>query len=222
MYRLFQQFFCILDIGNNLEKVDTIIHELLHFNSFQSVEKLDWKIIKSNTRMRRGGITIASYDKKQQLYPSHIYFEGLNEGLVEKLAEELIDQLSADDQQLFDRRPVAGEYKRYTVILNIILSDIARYRKENRQATWARFKRGFITGEMTHLGDVDKVFGAGALRVLAALGSGDKIIKSESEFVETMGFFKASEQSERDRLARNLLTEREWLLYQKRRQESKK
>jgi len=50
-------------------------------------------------------------------------------------------------------------------ILEIVLEKIAKNNKEKPEQVWQRFKKGFFTGEMMHLRDVEKTFGKGALRV---------------------------------------------------------
>jgi len=100
-----QQFAYIFDAGSNLINAQKIIHEILHFNSFQSLEKVPEESKSLRTRLRRVGFQIFSYnpkDKKDVYSPENIYFNEFNEAVIEELTKRF-------DKEYFDSIPGTAE-----------------------------------------------------------------------------------------------------------------
>lgn len=77
-----QQFAYIFDTGSPLKNAGAIVHELLHFSSFNSFEK-NTKLGKREAKIRRTGFEIHdnSGDGKE------VYFLDFNEAIIEELAK---------------------------------------------------------------------------------------------------------------------------------------
>lgn len=83
-YYSIHQMVCLIAINNNVQFAQRLVHELLHFNSFQSVESEE----KSSTKckIRRVGFEISSKKKNKK------YFTWLNEAVIEELAKRFDSQ----------------------------------------------------------------------------------------------------------------------------------
>ena len=110
-------------------------------------------------------------------------------------------------------------YQRFIDIVDAIVAKIAERNGESKESVWDRFKRGMYRGEMTHLKEIETIYGKGSLRVLAALESGTRRSLVRDEVIEKLGlFFKTDNEQERNKLAQEVLNERERLRYDKRTQ----
>ena len=105
----------------------------------------------------------------------------------------------------------------YLTILSAIIKKIAKNNNEEPKEVWKRFRKGYFTGEMMHLRDVDKVFGKGALRVLAALKCGVNDLPDEEIIRKVYRYFKTDDEKEREAIAGEILIPREKEKYLKRR-----
>jgi len=124
--------------------------------------------------MRRGGITIASYDKKQQLYPSHIYFEGLNEAIIEELTIrfgqgnfELIPELQ---RELIDKNTYGYSEERKK--LKEIIEKIYETNKDlehfnSSEDVFYIFAKAVMSGKTLKIARlIEKTYGKGSFRKL--------------------------------------------------------
>lgn len=93
-YKLSSQLIYIIDSGNNLYNAQAIVHEIIHFNSFQSIE-LTGKGKKISS-VRRIGFEIRRKDKKE------VFFREVNEAITEELAKRF-------DIQYFEDVPVISD-----------------------------------------------------------------------------------------------------------------
>ena len=96
------------------------------------------------------------------------------------------------------------------------MEKIAEKNSESKEAVWMRFKKGEFTGEMMHLREVERTFGKGALRVLAALGSGTRNMKRSKLIEQTESYFKTDDVAAQEKIAKEILIERERLRYDQR------
>lgn len=194
----------------------TITHEALgHLASFRSYhsERRGWEA----STYRFG------YRIHQPYEASHEHFRGVDEAVIERMVlddiwgkhrRELLGDLGIRDEELEGaRKAYAGEIR----ILDEVTQRIAEKKNEAEGTVWRRFKRGLFTGEMMHLRDVEETFGKGSLRVLAALGSGTKELPREEINQKILRYFQTEDEKERERIAKEVLVERERLRYEKRR-----
>jgi hypothetical protein len=85
-----QQFISIFDNKNILELAFRVVHEAIHFDSFQSQEKKPGK--KYGTQRRRSGFAVDSYVTGEM----ETYFHGINEALTEELTKRFADKYFND------------------------------------------------------------------------------------------------------------------------------
>ncbi len=93
-YCISMQNLYIMDSGNTLKNAHRIVHELIHFNSFQSIELRDSK--EKTYGIRRVGFEIHSKRNKT------IYFNGINEAITEELHKRF-------DNEFFDNISLIAE-----------------------------------------------------------------------------------------------------------------
>lgn len=107
IYTPFDQLVAVFDSGNNLRNAQRIIHELIHFNSFQSIE-LDQVGIKS---YRRVGFEVQV--RKSQ---KNIYFNKLNEAITTELSKKFDYEYFGDIPELgedfLERKSLVDSYKK--------------------------------------------------------------------------------------------------------------
>ncbi len=200
---------------NSYTYVKLLVHEILHNYSFQAVhiskdKKLNHKQI---TDYRNGYLSINPSER------GHEHFRGLNEAVIERYAAELVTQ----NKERFDyatngRAAIGGEqidlvYQSERKVLDVIIKGLASAGEKEEDEIWTEMKRGLFNGNLLHLKDVDKVFGKGSLRVLAALGQNshpsglDKFTEKKNELI--LKYFESKNESERRALALEILNERE-------------
>jgi hypothetical protein len=194
--------------GNRLGLYKTIGHELLHNLSFQ---KYFVDTERKKIRGYRGGYRVQAARED-----NHEHFRGLNEAITDKFLKEVFlknkDEIisefniSKEEQQ----KPVPYQHENIA-ILDAIIEKIVKEKNENQKDVWGKFKRGMFTGEMMHLRDVDRVFGRGSLRVLAALDSegSTKNLSPEKIDSDILKYFTTDNQKEKRKIALSILSERE-------------
>jgi len=203
----------IKNSDQRLQSYKSMFHEAVHYASFKSYHA-DWKARVINPR--RCGYT--AYNPREA---GHEHFRGLNEAVVDKTVRmilrkhqaELIRELRIGENEGRQRVSYCNEYMD---VLDVIVDKIAGKKKEDRDAVWRRFQKGEFTGEMMHLRDVEEVFGKGSLRVLAALDSGIKSsVPEETAEQNILKYFQTDDVKLRDKIAKEILMERERLQYEK-------
>ena len=95
-----------------------------------------------------------------------------------------------------------------------IIFRISEKQGEEYQTVWKRFERGYFTGEMMHMRDVERTFGKGSLRILAAAYPESENRDDIDEKI--FEYFDAKTEEEKDELAKEILNEREFEIYLKR------
>ncbi len=198
---------------SRLQTYKSMLHEVIH--------QLSYKAIAANPEIRETYVIRSGYANIPGTEEHHEHFRGLNEAVIDsvvkevlqKHADELVEDFNITEKE--QREPVSY-YDDYIRILDVIMDKIAEKNGEDREAVWGRFKKGEFTGEMMHLREVERTFGKGALRVLAALGSGTITMK-RSKLIEKMEeYFETDDAATQERIAKEILIERERLRYSQR------
>ena len=144
------------------------IHEPIHSKSHIKF-KIGEKDGKEMVNTYRTGYLVNDFKNEQR------YFEGLNEAIVEKIAQEILLNHNNIENKSYknkiEKRILTknSPYKTAIVVVEKIISEIAKNNKEPEQLVWERWEKGMFTGEMMHLRDIEKVFGPGSLRILASM-----------------------------------------------------
>jgi len=198
---------------NRLELFKIIFHESVHLLAFQKVHVAAEEESNTARQYRRG------YYVKNPKEGHHEHFRGLGEAIVDKTvmeifrkkAKELIKEFNISKEEE-ESSPVAYQ-KDYIEILDIIIKGIAAKNNEDERLVWQDFKKGQFTGEMMHLKKVEDAFGKGSLRILASLGSATKSLSRAEVCEKILRYFETKDEKEKDRLASEVLIEREQLRY---------
>ncbi len=199
-------------IGKRLQEYFILLEEMTHAISYTAVSLSEDKRVNHY----RLGYGVESIEDDL----SHEHFNALNEAVTAKTFlsiiksnEAIIKDLNITEEELKNNRFITYPYLK---VLDLLLIKISEYRKEKIEETEKRFEKGMLTGDMMHLRDVDKVFGRGSLRFLAALGSAVKPKYNEVQETEfALEFFNADNKMTKDSIAKKLLNERERLQYEK-------
>lgn len=203
---------------SRLQCYKSVFHEMVHQASFRSVYADNEERLTHSMRV--------GYANIHPVEDDHEHFRGLNEAVVDRIVRDVMgkheDELRAAFHITEEEAQEPVEYYAEEMdVLDAVMNGIAKKNGEDPDAVWARFKRGEFGGEMMHLREVEKTFGKGALRVLAAMGSGTK--GDELKAIENvLAFFNAESEASRDKIAKKVLIERERLRYDERKKPLKK
>lgn len=185
----------------------TVAHEAVHMASYHAHELVN---IKGREKTQFGTYRIG-YD-----ISTSSRFQRFNEGVTELITLELLDDHREEMEKEFpvsEKEKEAASIKYYNFEINLlqkIIVGISQRHGEALELVWDRIKRGFFSGHMMHLRGVERVFGPGALIVLAALD--DKLppgLSGDEDQQLTMRFFTTSDEAEKEEIAEKLLSERE-------------
>ncbi len=199
---------------NRLSVYKTIVHEIIHL---ASAKKYYVNVAEKIVKPYRLGYGIYHHQEKE-----HEHFRGLTEAVTDKIILEIFRKhyeeishelaiLPAEEEKT--PAPYCGEY---IDILETIIKKIAEKNNEDENTVWQKFKKGLFTGEMMHLQEIEKTFGKGALRVLAALESGTKELPEQEINNKILRYFETGDENEKDKIAHEILIERERLKYRQR------
>jgi hypothetical protein len=192
-----------------------LLHELTHYYSY----KADFAIGEKEK--------IIHYRLGYDLYNvfddmTHEHFRGFNEAITEKISQEILqtnlvylkDEFKVTNDEISKSR-FRGIYDDYIDLLNMIINKMAEELKVSVDSIWKNFKKGYFSGDMMQLRDIEKVFGPGSLRVLGALYSPGSVKRgSNRKSLDKINeFFAEEDQAKRDILANKILSERERLKY---------
>jgi hypothetical protein len=125
---------------------ETITHELVHATAHNLFVEFP------DGSSDRSGYRVPRRDRK-----SDFVLKSLNEACTESIAQGVLANSNGLDAML-----VAGENSAYAidrVLLVHIIVGIAKTKKETLETVWSRFERGYFTGELMHLRDIEKTFG---------------------------------------------------------------
>jgi hypothetical protein len=191
-YEFATNFAIYMGTGDNSSVIydyNILIHEIVHLASFtSSFYSTDRKSVHP---YRHGFHNHNRFDEAD----FHDHFEGLNEAVVEKYTQEIIqnkyvtEQLSPTYKTLIGSRydEFTGDkflsgYDKYVQMLNIIIRKISANKEVTIADTWGKFKKSLFTGQMYEvLSDVSAVYGKASLRLLADLGSNGEPVDEKNE-----------------------------------------
>lgn len=196
---------------HRLELYKTILHESVHLLAFQKIHVDAGEKV---TRQYRRGYYVNNPKEEE-----HEHFRGLGEAIADKTAMELFNKHAKELITEFNitskEENLPVEYQTdYIEILDTVIKKIAEKNNENENVVWQRFKKGQFSGEIMHLRDVENTFGVGSLRILAALDSGIKNLSRVEVSKKILRYFEAENQEEKNKIASEVLIEREKLRYQ--------
>ena len=193
-----------------MQTYKSLLHEIVHQLSYQAIS--------ANQEIKETYVVRSGYTNMPGTEKYHEHFRGLNEAIIDSIVKEifmkhkddLIEKLDITQKEQTER---VAFYDDYISILKIVMEKIAEKNNEDKEVVWKRFKKGEFTGEMMHLREVERAFGEGALRVLAALGSGTKIAKRSELIKKMQDYFKTDDTVIQQKIAKEILIERENLRY---------
>ena len=93
-YSASKQLIYAIDAKNNLQNAETITHEIIHFNSFQSIELT--KKNEGETSFRRVGFEVRNKEDGE------IFFTGINEAITEELVKRFDDEYFSSIPEIAD------------------------------------------------------------------------------------------------------------------------
>lgn len=202
-------------MDNRWKKYIVIAHEIIHLAS--------WFSIYAEKKEKLYRLHSAGYRYEHDSESDHFHFHGLNEAVTQKMAEEFFHDQRQRIIRDFkftpgEKRKIKPAYRENIAVLDLVISKIAQSKNEDPDSVWQRMKRGYFSGEKMHLRDIEKVFGKGSLRVLGAMSSQEKELPGEDMDELFVQFFEAEDDTERERIAKKILSERERFRYIKRRE----
>lgn len=213
----------------SIKHLKVILHEIIHSYAFRKYYvNIDKEIKHTNYSGYRYG-----YQVEHPYELNHLHFQGFNEAVTEEITSEMeqkyfvgiLQKLNFPQDDLkevalgVDRNPT---YEKQREILLTIIKRIANTKQESEQSIWQQIKGGYFTGEMMYLRDIEKVFGKGSLRVLAAMDCGMKDNPPIPKYRQKINnrileYFETSGEENREEIAHSILNERERMKYINRR-----
>lgn len=199
---------------HRLELYKTILHEAVHIFSLEKnqVVERDEEAYISNYRTGYTNVAGIHEDK-------HEHFRGFNEAVTDLIAVDILRKHEDEIRSSLKLRPEEEQLpvpsESYVELLIAIMHKIAEKQNERYADVWKRFKKGYFTGDMMHLRDIERTFGKGALRFLAAIDSGTIDMDFET-YKKAIRFFETDNEEEQKQIAQEVLNEREKSAYDKR------
>lgn len=199
-----------------------LLHESIHAASYNSYVGISQETIVN----RRTG-----YVNRAMFKPAHAHFEGFNEALtdltvldiIQKNHAKLVDQLKVDEKLLEETLSEESDilYWKYMKIVQTVIGKMAEATHQPSSTILETFIRGMFTGEMMHLRQIDRLFGHGSLRVLAAMRSGTTADVPEKEsLAKILEYFTTDDIEKRFSIAQEVLNNRERAAYLNHREQS--
>lgn len=205
------------DYQNPADFYRTLLHEALHCKSHQ---KYYFYLGRNESEIRdyRSGFAL-----RHPQEDSHYHFRLLSEAINYKLVKEIMQK---HEQELIKEFNIFPEDFQQSVqecskqksvkLLNLLIRELAASKQAETSEVWGKLRKGLFTGEMMVLGDIEKIFGPGSLRLIAALGSegATKEKLSEREAVQKIWrYCKTKDEKEKNKIAAEVLSERERIRY---------
>lgn len=195
---------------NRLALFHAIFHESIHLVSARRYRLHDLNDKEKLVVPYRTGYGTFGF-----LRGTHEHFKGFDEAVVDKIVLDSLVKHKDEFVREFDIKKhelnLAAPYYYWgnMEILDRIIERIGEKKNENVATVWKRFKKGLFTGEMAHLRDIEKTFGDGALRVVAALGSSTGLGSSTKKTDEKIfKYFMTDSEELRDKIGREVLGEK--------------
>ena len=145
-----QQFVSLFSSGGDLQTVLSMVHEIIHFNSFHSYEKDDSEE-GGTVRSRRFGLSTISYKK-----PGYktIYFDDMNEAITTELAIRFVKKYFDESLQLSEQSlnsAVEYSYPKARDILDASIEDLSQDNPLSKEDVFSIFARAAMSGNLIEL-----------------------------------------------------------------------
>lgn len=191
-----------------------LLHEMIHMASCKKIfvakkDKQDFGLAVSKT----------GYGISNSSDVNHEHFRAFNEAITSAVVSEIWEKnwreiaSTIDEPEMPTDLPNQLETEKAETVKSF-LNLVANFYNQDPEEFWQEVKRGMFSGQMMHLRKIERAWGPGSLRVLAALGSATK--KDAPEYKLAMQFISEPDPEKREEIAHQLLNEREWLRYEKR------
>lgn len=153
-------------------------------------------------------------------------FGGLNEAITEKITREITTKHQEEIAKEFgiskgEMISVPDYYGDYLKILDAAVKKTAEKSGETEEAVWKKIKKGYFEGEMMHLREIERACGAGALRMLAAIGKSPDFASRLETNEMILIYFQTDDEAKKREIADIILKEEEFEKYQKRQSSQK-
>jgi len=197
---------CIKAVEDKARVFKCILHEMIHLASHNVYYGNIAEDVMTNYR---SGYANINWNNKEDVKQ---HFKGLNEGVVDMLASEIVQDNLDEVFRLTATRKEDWKnvewYGEEGDIVNAILDKIAVHKNEKRENVYARFKKGLFSGEMMHLRDIEKAFGKDSLRILAYWDpTADVSGVSEKDIYEKIyEFFTTADEKKRNEIREVLIS----------------
>lgn len=150
-------------------------------------------------------------------------FNGFNEAVTEKITretatkhqEEIAKEFGLSKEEMISVPDCYGDFLK---ILDAAVKKTAEKSSETEEAVWEKIKKGYFEGEMMHLREIERACGAGALRILAAIGESPDFASRRQTSEMILIYFQTEDEAEKDEIADLILKEEEFKKYQKRKE----
>lgn len=179
----------ILEDNLKMNFMHNLIHELLHFKSYQALRISNDEF--SNIEIFRAGLVVNKLEKKGG---SRKIFSNLNEAVTEETTRRFVINRIVKYKPVLFKEEIENKvasiyfyYKEQRLILSSLIYKIKQKNEDkfqNREEIFDIFEGAMITGRLGELKRlIDNTFGAGTFKKLAEL---DQDLKKEEEFIENL------------------------------------
>jgi hypothetical protein len=189
----------------------TIFYQAIEAASYQSFYVVVPQNPSANKEIAKYRV---GYGVTHPLEKDHEHFRGFKRAVIDRMvvysaqkhSDTLWKKLRIESSQQF-----GDNYLEQTdqLLLNLIVKTLSEERGVPEDLVWNQIVQGTFTGGMMHLRAIDKVFGKGSLRVLAAMGSGVKNYPPEETDGAILRYFSSDDEKERRKIVQDTLIERE-------------
>ena len=218
-----------------LTLIQTVLHEGLHSEQIHKAFAFKKKDSQLLSKLYRTGYLNRSLEENEP--GQHEHFRGFNEAITQWLAAKIIKKHAVELAKIIKLENSAklneflqeaeSVFADEIAVVDKIVGTLARKNKETKKDVWQRFAKGSFTGKMMQLREIERNFGAGSLRVLAAMLSGIKatLTNPRQDFNvnrEILKYFSIDDQKAKDKIALEILNQRERFAYLQRKREAEK
>lgn len=204
--------------SKRMEKYYATLHEATHAAAVHQT-RVEEKEGKPKIAALKCGYGTSYYlpEKEEFVYQ----FKWLNEAVTEKITretatkhqEEIAKEFGLSKEEMMSVPDCYGDFLK---ILDAAVKKTAKKSGEAEEAVWKKIKKGYFEGEMMHLRDIERACGAGALRMLAAIGESSDFASRAETSEMILIYFQTDDEAEKEEIANIILKEKELEKYQKR------
>ncbi len=187
----------------------SMLHESLHMASFG---KYYFDSEEKNKKLKLKSYR-SGYFLQERRGEAHSHFKGFNEAITDKIVKEIFATHRDEILEEFNVTPEEQRsvlyYNEYINILNVIIAGIAKKTNESEDLIWWKIKRGYFTGEMMHLREIEKIYGKNSLKVLAMLG-GDATNDPREKKISRriLEYFQTADGKRREEISAEILNKK--------------